>query len=172
MRDVALGTRRDRDALRPLADAAFRDALATVAMPVTVVTTTGDRTPHGTTVSAFSSLSLDPPLVLVSLSEQSHLLGLLRRTKRFGVNVLASDQLELALRFATKDADKFGGAEWELADGLPRLAGCVAWAACEVQRLVRGGDHIVVFGLVVAAAHAPAAPLVHHGRRFATAVPL
>jgi flavin reductase (DIM6/NTAB) family NADH-FMN oxidoreductase RutF len=156
----------------PVGDQAFRDALATVAMPVTVVTTIDQGTPHGTTVSAFSSLSVEPPMVLVSLDSTSQLLRLLRRTKRFGVNVLTRDQLRLAQRFATKGDDKFAGVPWSLDDGLPRLRGATAWTSCSVQRLVRGGDHVVVFGLVVAAAHEPSAPLVYHARQFGTAVPL
>jgi flavin reductase (DIM6/NTAB) family NADH-FMN oxidoreductase RutF len=168
MRDAALNV----EPPRAVAEQAFRDALATVSMPVTVVTTIDGRRPHGTTVSAFSSLSLDPTMVLVSRESTTTLLRRLRRTKRLGVNVLTHDQLALALRFATKAEEKFADVPWSLDAGLPRLRGCTAWAACDAQRFVRGGDHVVVFGLVVAAAHDPLAPLVRHARRFGTAVPL
>ncbi|MDX6418298.1 MAG: hypothetical protein QOG28_2918, partial [Trebonia sp.] len=68
----------------------FRDTLARVPTPVTVVTSHIDRLPHGTTVSAFSSLSLEPPMILVSLDQNSDLLKIIQESGRFGVNVLAS----------------------------------------------------------------------------------
>ena len=74
----------------------FRDTLARVPTPVTVVTSHIDRKPHGTTVSAFSSLSLEPPMILVSLDQNSDLLKIIQESGRFGVNVLASGQQSLA----------------------------------------------------------------------------
>src|ERR1700727_787104 len=74
----------------------FRDTLARVPTPVTVVTSHIDRRPHGTTVSAFSSLSLEPPMILVSLDQNSDLLKIIQETGRFGVNVLAVGQQSLA----------------------------------------------------------------------------
>ena len=98
---------------RPGVDAVvFREALAAVAAPVGVVTSfDGDR-PHGTTVSAFCSLSLDPPLVLVSLDRDSDLLRMVRESRRYGINVLAHDQEDLATRFARKGVDKFDDVAW------------------------------------------------------------
>src|SRR5438105_11403406 len=85
----------------PLQDA-FREVMASVCTPVSVVTAMADHLPHGTTVSAFASLSLDPPMVLVALDRGSDLLALVRRTGRFGLNVLSGAQSHLALRFARK----------------------------------------------------------------------
>ncbi|HEY1665807.1 MAG TPA: flavin reductase family protein, partial [Trebonia sp.] len=85
----------------------FRDTLARVPTPVTVVTSHIDRRPHGTTVSAFSSLSLEPPMILVSLDQNSDLLKIIEESGRFGVNVLASGQQSLATTFARKGDDKF-----------------------------------------------------------------
>src|ERR1700749_4320016 len=84
----------------------FRDTLARVPTPVTVVTSHIDRRPHGTTVIAFSSLSLDPPMILVSLDQNSDLLKVIQESGHFGVNVLAAGQLGLATQFAKKGADK------------------------------------------------------------------
>ena len=100
----------------------FVTALAAVCTPVSVVTSHHRDRPHGTTVSAFCSLSLDPPMVLVSLDRGSDLLAMVSESERFGVNVLAHDQGELARQFARKGADKFDGVEWDLHLGVPRLA--------------------------------------------------
>src|SRR5437870_5774242 len=104
--------------------------MASVPAPVTIVTTVVDGRPHGSTVSSFASLSLDPPMVLVALDLGSGLLRLLRRTRRFAVNVLSSEQRELALAFARKGGDRFGEVAWSMSGGLPRLAGVAAWLAC------------------------------------------
>lgn len=147
----------------------FRDVMAGVATPVSVVTGMDDHGPHGTTVSAFASLSMDPPMVLVSLANNSELLSLVRRTGRFGVNVLASTQSALALAFATKaGSGKFDGADWQPDTGVPRLDQALGWLVCEVQSLVEGGDHVVVLGLVVAADTTDGLPLTYHGRVFGT----
>lgn len=146
----------------------FRGAMASVCAPVSVVTAMAGDRPHGTTVSAFTSLSLSPPMILVSLDESSELLSHIRCGLIFGLNVLHSDQAALAAGFARKGDDKFSGISWTLERGVPRLDDCAAWLACSVQRMVRGGDHIVVFGHVLSAAHAPAAPLTYYQRRFGT----
>jgi flavin reductase (DIM6/NTAB) family NADH-FMN oxidoreductase RutF len=146
----------------------FREVMGAVCTPVAVVTAMcGDR-PHGTTVSAFSSLSLDPPMVVVSLDRDSELLRYVRRTRHFGVNLLASDQDGLALRFARKGDDKFDGVDWRLHGGVPRFVSCAGWLACSVTRLVRGGDHTLALGLVVDAEHMQAQPLTYHLRAFGT----
>src|ERR1700745_711765 len=92
----------------------FKSALSAVCTPVTVVTTMHDGRPHGTTVSSFCSLSLDPPMVLVSLDRSSELLRLICESGRYGVNVLALDQSAIARAFACKGADKFDGVGHEI----------------------------------------------------------
>jgi flavin reductase (DIM6/NTAB) family NADH-FMN oxidoreductase RutF len=153
--------------------AAFREVMAAVCTPVSVVTAAADGRPHGTTVSAFASLSLNPPMVLVSLDRTSQLLGVVRRSGRFGINVLGSDQSGIARVFAGKGgAAKFDGVPWEFADGVPRIPGAGGFLACRVARLVEGGDHIVVLGEVHAAHTVEARPLTYHGRVFGTHIPL
>jgi flavin reductase (DIM6/NTAB) family NADH-FMN oxidoreductase RutF len=148
--------------------ATFRSVMATVCTPVSVVTTMAGDRPHGSTVSAFASLSLDPPMVLVSLDLGSELLRHIRGSRTFGLNVLHVGQAALAAAFARKGDDKFTGVSWVLQDGVPRLEGCAGWLACTITQLVPGGDHVVVFGRAVGAGHVAAPPLTYHQRRFGT----
>jgi flavin reductase (DIM6/NTAB) family NADH-FMN oxidoreductase RutF len=148
--------------------AAFRAAMAGVCTPVSVVTTVEDGRPHGTTVSAFASLSMTPPMVLVSLDNGSDLLAIVQRTGNFGLNVLAYGQSALALRFAKKGPEKFSGAAWSAECGAARLDGVAAWVACTVGQIVEGGDHRVLLGNVVAAEAAEIEPLTYHARTFGT----
>lgn len=151
----------------------FRRVLGRVAAPVSVVTAHEDAGPHGTTVSAFCSLSLQPPMVLVALDRSSDLLGLIERTGRYGINVLARGQEPFAERFARKGRGKFEGVEWHPERGLPRLPGIQAWLACDVGELLPGGDHVIATGHVVGADHREAEPLVYQERTFwALAEPL
>jgi flavin reductase (DIM6/NTAB) family NADH-FMN oxidoreductase RutF len=147
----------------------FRTAMASVCTPVSVVTTVEDGRPHGTTVSAFTSLSMTPPMVLVSLDRGSDLLSMVERTGTFGLNVLTSAQSGLALRFARKGADKFDGVAWSDDFGAARLGGEVqAWVACTVGAIVEGGDHMVLLGDVVSAEATETEPLTYHARTFGT----
>lgn len=132
----------------PVSGEDFRAVLGSVPQPVSVVTSCDEDRPHGTTVSALCSLSLDPPLVLVSLDRQSELLELIRRSGRYAINILARGQEQLAYRFARKGRDKFEGVEWRIDGGLPRLDGTQGWLVCEVHQLVEAGDHVIAIGLV------------------------
>jgi flavin reductase (DIM6/NTAB) family NADH-FMN oxidoreductase RutF len=146
---------------------AFKEALSSVPTGLTVVTTmNGDGLPHGTTVSAFSSLSLDPPLVLVALDRKSELLAQLRRTGRFGVNVLAEHQQEVGLACGRKGPDKMARLAWRDEDGLPRIDGIVTWLACDVEQLLPGGDHEIVVGLVTDCDASEDGALIFHRRGF------
>ena len=145
---------------------AFRETLSRVPGPVTVITTLADGRPHGTTVSAFTSLSADPPLVLASLDRSSDLLGLLRETGRFAVNLLAAGQEDIGLACACKGSNKFDGVSWREECGVPRIEGAAAWLACDIRELLPGGDHVIVVGLVTACETREADALVYHRRRF------
>jgi len=147
--------------------ATFRAAFGAVCAPVAVVTSFDDR-PHGTTVSAFCSLSIDPPLVLVALDRGSDLLAMVRRSERYGINVLAHGQEALATRFARKGLDKFEGVPWELDHDLPRLAGIASWIACRLYEIADGGDHVIAVGLVEHAEAGTADPLLYRQREFGT----
>lgn len=146
----------------------FRMAMGNVATPVSIVTAHEHGVPHGTTVSAFASLSMDPPMILVSLDRRSELLEIVRRTGSFGVNVLGTHQAATAARFASKGVDRFADVAWSLDSGVPRLDGSASWVACELQALIDGGDHEVALGTVLRADHDELAPLTYHNRRFGT----
>jgi flavin reductase (DIM6/NTAB) family NADH-FMN oxidoreductase RutF len=153
----------------PEVQARFREVMAGVPTPVSVITSTAGGLPHGTTVSAFASLSMDPPMVLVSLDRGSDLLAVVRESGRFGVNVLGAHQSHLALAFARKGGTgKFNGVRWDIDSDLPRLPGAPGWLACEVATLVDGGDHVVALGTVVAAETSHGKPLTYHLRNFGT----
>jgi flavin reductase (DIM6/NTAB) family NADH-FMN oxidoreductase RutF len=154
---------------RPGVDAAaFRDALGAVCAPVAVVTSLHEGRPHGATVSAFCSLSLEPPLVLVALDRGSDLLAMIRQARRYGINVLSHSQEELATRFARKGVDKFGDVPWELDTDLPRLEDTASWIACRLHELVEGGDHVIAVGFVERAQASQAHPLLYRQREFGT----
>ncbi|MGY1602480.1 flavin reductase family protein [Geodermatophilus sp. SYSU D00815] len=148
--------------------AAFREVMAGVCTPVSVVTVLRHGRPHGTTVSAFASLSMAPPMLLVALDRGSELLARLAVGRPFGVNVLGAGQADLAAAFARKGPDRFAGARWVTDTGAPRLTGSPGWLACTVAQLVDGGDHVVVLGDVVRAAAADGPPLTYHARTFGT----
>lgn len=145
--------------------AAFKHAMGAVATPVSIVTALGDR-PHGTTVSAFASLSLDPPMILVSLQTSSTLLPVIRETGRFGLNVLAHDQAATAARFARRGIDRFGQVGWSTSGGVPKLAGVACWTACSVAGLIPAGDHVIVTGLVEAVEFTRVPGLVYQHQTF------
>jgi flavin reductase (DIM6/NTAB) family NADH-FMN oxidoreductase RutF len=147
----------------------FRDLMAGVCSPVTVVTTTVDGTAYGATVSSFASLSLDPPLVSVAFARDSRLLGQIQTARRFGVNILGHDQDDLAIGFARRAADRFALTRWFTEDGLPRLADAPGWMVCDLHQTVEGGDHLLLFGRVLAASTRPGLPpLVYAHRTFGT----
>jgi flavin reductase (DIM6/NTAB) family NADH-FMN oxidoreductase RutF len=149
----------------------FRIAMSHVASPVAVVTTyAGDR-PHGSTVSAFMSLSMQPPMILVSLDNRSTLLTRLAVGSPLGVNVLASGQSALAALFATRGADRFSQVGWALADGAPALADTHAWVAGRVSSLVPAGDHTLVIADVLSASSDTREPLVYHRKAYGTHLP-
>jgi 3-hydroxy-9,10-secoandrosta-1,3,5(10)-triene-9,17-dione monooxygenase reductase component len=133
---------------------------------VAVVTSRDGDAPRGATTNAFTSLSLDPLLVLVCLERESHTLAAIRAAGRFCVNVLAAGQEEVARRFATKlpGEEKLAGVPHFLFDGIPVLEGTALWLACELEREHEGGDHaILVARPLEAAADDDAAPLLFHG---------
>lgn len=148
---------------------AFKDVMAHVATPVAVVTSMGDGLPFGTTVSAFTSLSMTPPMVLVSLDKGSETLELITSSEKFGLNVLGRDQQDTALRFAKKGGvEKFRDVQWDIDHELPHIGGAAGWIACHVEQFVEGGDHVVVLGNVIAAENNCCDPLTYYRRMFGT----
>jgi len=147
----------------------FRESMARVCAPVTIVTTLADDGgPYGTTVSAFASLSLEPPMVSVSLDKNSNILARVADTRRLSVNVLSTGQRDIAKTFARAGGDKFAGVQWSVKEGLPHLGAVASWLACEVIRLVDGGDHTVVLAVVKHAEFSDLLPLVYARHVFGT----
>jgi flavin reductase (DIM6/NTAB) family NADH-FMN oxidoreductase RutF len=144
---------------------AFRDALARWASGVTIVTARNGDDVHGMTVSAFSSVSLDPPLVLVCADRSSNTHGVIRGGGVFSVNVLARGQEELSNLFADKKREdvRFDGLDCaEGATGCPRIPGA-AWALdCRVSAELDAGDHVIYVGEVVDSAVSDLEPLVYY----------
>ena len=130
---------------------------------VTVVTlNTKEDHPHGITVSAFSSLSLEPPLVLICIDKRASVHDLLSEGSHFAVNILAADQELASRRFASKDDDRFGGIGYkEGITGSPLLDGALAHIECRVAHSYPGGDHTIIVGEVEATSVADGKPLAY-----------
>ena len=158
------GERPSGPAVEAFDDATFRQVLARFATGVVIVTGATPDGPAGLTCQSFSSLSLDPPLVLLSTARSSKTWPRIEATGRFAVNVLGLDQEELSERFAVSGGDKFAGVGWHSgALGNPLLDGAIAHIECDVHALHDGGDHVIVLGRV-RALEAPGldrAPLVY-----------
>jgi flavin reductase (DIM6/NTAB) family NADH-FMN oxidoreductase RutF len=132
---------------------AFRDAMRHLPAGVTVVSVRAGEQVHGLTVSAFCSVSPDPPLVLVVIDHRHTAYPLLQQEGAvFAVNILHEDQVELSNRFAwLKDEDRFAAGDWRRAtSGAPVLADALAWVDCIVRERYPAGTHTVYVGEVVA----------------------
>lgn len=150
---------------------AFKSAMGAVPSPISVVTAY-DGEPHGTTVGAFMSLSINPTMVLISLQKTSALLEVMRETERFGLNVLSQGQVAVATQFAKKGIDRWTGIEWEIVNGVPRIVGNASFVACQVFQVISAGDHIIITGLVDHAENSIEAGLVYQHQTFGTFTPL
>ena len=144
----------------------FRQVLARFATGVVVVTGSTPEGPAGLTCQSFSSLSLDPPLVMLSTARTSRTWPRIAATGAFAVNVLAADQADVSTRFAVSGGDKFAGQAWRAgAMGNPLLDGALAHVECDVEAVHEGGDHEIVVGRVralEAPGLADSSPLVYY----------
>jgi flavin reductase (DIM6/NTAB) family NADH-FMN oxidoreductase RutF len=147
----------------------FRAALGMFATGVTVVTArAANGTRVGLTASSFNSVSLDPPLVLWSLSRNAASLPAFTTGSHYAINVLSAEQQALAERFAARHADRFAGLAFrEGVSGAPILEGAAAVFECFNRSRYDEGDHIIFVGEVEHCEHrAGATPLIFHGGRF------
>lgn len=146
----------------------FRNALGAFATGVTIVTTRDtEGSDVGMTANSFSSVSLNPPMVLWSLAKTSSSIDAFRTASAFAVHVLAADQEPLSARFATKGIDRFEGQEIERGEsGIPMLRDCSARFECRTAFEHEGGDHVILGGEVVRFTHTDRPPLVFHGGRY------
>jgi flavin reductase (DIM6/NTAB) family NADH-FMN oxidoreductase RutF len=140
----------------------YRLTCARFATGVTVVTTLDEKGhPHGMTVNSFASVSLEPPLVLVSIDLRNAILGHFQTSKYFAINVLEENQEGLSRRFSSTAENRFHGIEWHPAhSGVPLLAGALAHLECSVRNAFEAGDHSVLIGEVQTAEFRDGNPLV------------
>ena len=153
----------------------FRTALGAFATGVTIVTAIDARgQPIGLTANSFNSVSIDPPLVLWSLSRQAGSLAAFEGGSHYAVNVLAADQRALAERFSTQHVDRFEGVSYRIgSSGAPLLDGAAAAFECHNRSRYLEGDHLILVGEVLNCTHrAGASPLLFHGGRYFTELPL
>jgi flavin reductase (DIM6/NTAB) family NADH-FMN oxidoreductase RutF len=155
------------DIRRTVPDEVFRDVIGRFASGVTVITTTADDGDHGTTASAVSSLSMDPPMLLVCLNRTSGTRNAVLRSGVFGVNILAEDQGPIASAFARKGDGKFAGiGVVRGSSGIPLVQNALAHLECEVDETVTGGTHTVFLARIREASGTDAAPLTYFRGRF------
>jgi len=158
----------------PSSDAeTLRGALRHFASGVTVVTALYDDEPYGITVSAFSSISLEPPIVMVSISNDSPIAARIISAERFGVNILSAAQSGTARRFAESipGREKFAGVEaMMIENGSPRLVGTLAWLDCVLCETLEVGTHTIMLGRVLEAIAPPEPddPLLYYHRDYRT----
>jgi len=144
----------------------FRQACSRFPTGVTVTTVMGkDGLPQGLTVSSFTSVSLNPPIVLVCIDQRSHVLSELRVDQCFGINVLGIVQQELSIRFSRKKVDRFSDVSWYSGvTGAPLLVDASAVFECRTAALLPAGDHVIVIGLVLQVASNENEPLAYFNR--------
>ncbi|MDI6694785.1 MAG: flavin reductase family protein [Anaerolineales bacterium] len=149
----------------------MREGMRQWATGVTIVTSLDEGWKHGMTVSSFTSISLDPPLVLVSLSRQARTHALVEKSGVFGVTILNDQQEMVSDRFAgrmSEDEDRFVGLEiFTLITGAPFLAGGLAFFDCRVEAAYEVGDHTLFLGEVIASRAEPnGKPLIYYNRSY------
>jgi 3-hydroxy-9,10-secoandrosta-1,3,5(10)-triene-9,17-dione monooxygenase reductase component len=146
----------------------FREVFGRFATGVAVITSAGPAGIGGMTANALCSLSLEPLLALVCFENEARTLPIVREAGRFGVNVLASDQEQLAGVFASKlpEPEKLEGVAHRLEGGVPIIEGALAWAVCDLRELIAGGDHTIAIGEVRELGLGGGEPLLWYGGRY------
>ena len=153
----------------------FRAALGMFATGVTIITAQGADGVHvGVTANSFNSVSLSPPLVLWSLARQASTMAVFGRGSHYAVNILAADQRAVAEQFASRRLDRFHGIAFrEGRCGAPVLEGAAAVFECFNRSRYDEGDHVIFVGQVEhCERRAGASPLIFHGGRYFTELPL
>jgi len=145
---------------------ALRRTLGMFATGVTVITTRKGEQVHGMTANAFMSVSLEPPLVLISVDRRTKMCGLLHEGWRYGVSVLCETQSALSDRFAGRPGDDLPQPRFDLVKDTPLVEGALAVFVARVERSYWGGDHSLFLGRVEYARQGPGAPLLFHGGRY------
>jgi flavin reductase (DIM6/NTAB) family NADH-FMN oxidoreductase RutF len=141
----------------------FRRACGKYATGITIVTVLDPSdVPHGMTANSFTSVSLTPPLILVSIDCKTSILGHFHPGTRFAINVLGEEHKELSSRFARSSQDRFDGVTWHPGvTGAPILPDMLATLECAVTHMVEAGDHVVIIGEALHAAWREGRPLLY-----------
>jgi flavin reductase (DIM6/NTAB) family NADH-FMN oxidoreductase RutF len=141
----------------------FRRACGRFATGVTIASVFDSAgSPHGLTVSSFTSVSLEPPLILICLGHAVTVIDHFRAASHFGINVLTEHQRDLSERFARKGEDRFNGIPWERGEtGVPLIPGVLAAIECSTHHRIRSGDHDIFIGEMVRAKVADGEPLIY-----------
>ena len=157
----------------PFDPAQFRRACARFATGITVSTALApDGTPHGFTANSFTSVSIEPPLVLICVDHRANVHRHFEQATHFGVNILAEDQEALSVRFAERGLDRFEGIDWHSgASGVPLLGGALARFECATRQTIAAGDHTIILGEVLHAEWQEGAPLLYFARGYHIAQP-
>ncbi|HEY0890753.1 MAG TPA: flavin reductase family protein [Nocardioides sp.] len=152
----------------PLVDPmAMRQAMGRFATGVAVITTEEDGRPHGMTVNSLTSVSLEPPLLLVCFNHGARTAEAAVSSGRFVVNILSKRQQAIALRFAARGEDHFAGLDLDYAGHrVPVVPQALAHLECDVERVVEAGDHTIVLGAVLGATMREGEPLGFYGGKF------
>ena len=148
----------------------FRRCCAQFATGVAVACVFGfDGEPHGLTVNSFSSVSLDPPLILICIGHDSGVLAMFQERRRFGLSFLRAEQRDLSNQFAMRGQDRFDGVDWHTGNfDVPVLDGTLADMECEVEQSVQAGDHDVLIARVESAAVHGGHPLLYFNSAYAS----
>jgi|SRR5690606_23494232 len=149
--------------------AGFLEVMRRFPTGVTIVATAEpDVEPVGLTVSSFTSVSLDPPLVLVCIDRASDTHDRLVGGSRFAVSVLSAGQSDVALRFAAEPAEgRFDAVSWRAGPkGQPLICGAAAWLECATHEVLPGGDHSIILGSVEASGIGDELSMIYHGGVF------
>lgn len=141
----------------------FRRICSQFATGVAVATVLdAEGAPHGLTVNSFTSVSCNPPLVLICLDYKATVLPLFRLTRHFGINILSEEQRDVSERFAERGRDRFNGTPWVAGTtGVPLLPGALASLECEITQVVEAGDHAVFIARLTGARVSEGRPLLY-----------
>lgn len=145
---------------------ALRRTLGMFATGVTVLTTRDGDKVHGMTANAFMSVSLEPPLVLISVDRRTRMCALLHEGRAYGVSVLAESQSGLSDRFAGRASDEAPEPRFDIIRGTPLVDGALAHFVARIARSYWGGDHSLFLGRVEYARYSEGQPLLFHGGRY------
>ena len=157
-----------KGAQRPVSHEQFRHACGRFATGVAVASVVDEKgTAHGLTVSSITSVSLDPPLILICLGHAITMIDAFRRAAHFGINILREQDRELSKHFSTKGHDRFDRVAWHKGHlGVPLVDSALAWMECEVHQRFTSGDHDILVGRVMAARVEEGPPLIYYASRY------